>query len=97
MKSHTALNSTPLTRSFRPIDQVMDFAAKHKQSVVGHTQIFNRDGNYPAWLFKHVDRVTFWGFTDRRSWLNTWPWKRTNHGLLFDREDRPLFRGHASF
>jgi GH35 family endo-1,4-beta-xylanase len=212
---------------FGPIDQVMDFAAKHKQSVVGHTLIFNRDGNYPAWLFKlaagidpkakltyndfaverpdrlkailafvralrdkgckidvvgsqshleigdkvaeqvdkmlqqfgaegfrcalteldvdvisrarywnpktreqatqqdpyvkgcppeileqqatvyreimeavkangkHVDRVTFWGFTDRRSWLNTWPWKRTNHGLLFDREARPKPAFHA--
>lgn len=38
---------------------------------------------------KHVDRVTLWGITDRRSWLNTWPWKRTNHGLLFDRQSQP--------
>jgi GH35 family endo-1,4-beta-xylanase len=25
---------------------------------------------------KHVDRVTFWGISDRHSWLNKWPWKR---------------------
>jgi endo-1,4-beta-xylanase len=44
---------------------------------------------------KHVDRVTFWGFSDRRSWLNTWPWKRTNHGLLFDRAAKPKPAFHA--
>jgi len=41
---------------------------------------------------KHADkmeRVTFWGLSDRHSWLNSWPWKRVNHGLLFDREARP--------
>jgi endo-1,4-beta-xylanase len=38
---------------------------------------------------KHVDRVTWWGITDRYSWLNSWPWKRVNHGLLFDREAKP--------
>jgi len=38
---------------------------------------------------RHVDRVTFWGVTDGDSWLNTWPWKRTNHPLLFDRAGRP--------
>jgi len=44
---------------------------------------------------KHVDRVTFWGFTDARSWLNNWPWKRVNHGLLFDRESKPKPAFHA--
>lgn len=40
-----------------------------------------------------MERVTFWGFTDGISWLNTWPWKRTNHALLFDRnaEPKPAF------
>lgn len=36
-----------------------------------------------------VSRVTFWGPTDARSWLNTWPSKRTNHPLLFDRDSQP--------
>jgi GH35 family endo-1,4-beta-xylanase len=44
---------------------------------------------------KHVDRVSFWGFTDRRSWLNNWPWKRVNHGLLFDRQSKPKPAFHA--
>lgn len=36
-----------------------------------------------------VTRVTFWGLHDGKSWLNTWPGKRTNHPLLFDRACRP--------
>lgn len=44
---------------------------------------------------KHVDRVTFWGITDRTSWLNKWPWERVNHGLLFDREAEPKPAFHA--
>jgi endo-1,4-beta-xylanase len=44
---------------------------------------------------QHVDRVSFWGFTDGRSWLNHWPWKRVNHGLLFDRDSKPKPAFHA--
>lgn len=44
-------------------------------------------------FLKHKDkikRVTFWGTTDKYSWLNNWPMKgRTNHPLLFDRERQP--------
>jgi len=37
-----------------------------------------------------VDRVTFWGVTDKESWLNYWPIRgRTNYPLLFDRSGRP--------
>ena len=37
-----------------------------------------------------VNRVTFWGVTDRNSWLNGWPIRgRTNYPLLFDREGKP--------
>lgn len=37
-----------------------------------------------------VARVTFWGVTDRDSWLNNFPIRgRTNHPLLFDREGKP--------
>jgi endo-1,4-beta-xylanase len=42
---------------------------------------------------KHRDvitRVTFWGVTDRTSWLNYWPVAgRTNYPLLFDRAGNP--------
>lgn len=44
---------------------------------------------------KSVDRVTVWGISDRHSWLNKWPWKRVNHGLLFDREAKPKPAFHA--
>jgi endo-1,4-beta-xylanase len=36
-----------------------------------------------------VSRVSFWGLHDGGSWLNTWPAKRTNHPLLFDRTCQP--------
>jgi endo-1,4-beta-xylanase len=36
-----------------------------------------------------VERVTFWGADDGRSWLNTWPSRRENHALLFDRKFQP--------
>jgi endo-1,4-beta-xylanase len=37
-----------------------------------------------------IDRVTFWGLTDRDSWLNNFPVRgRTNYPLLFDRAGRP--------
>ncbi len=37
-----------------------------------------------------LTRVTFWGVTDRYSWLNNFPaGGRTNHPLLFDRENKP--------
>lgn len=39
-----------------------------------------------ALFLKHRDkitRVTFWGLHDERSWLNHWPFKRTNHPLLW--------------
>jgi len=41
---------------------------------------------------KHADkitRVTFWNLHDGRSWLNSWPRKRTNHPLLWDRQLQP--------
>ncbi len=44
-------------------------------------------------LFKQyadvVERVTFWNLHDGRSWLNSFPWERTNHPLLFDRASQP--------
>ena len=37
-----------------------------------------------------VSRVTFWGVTDRDSWLNNWPVRgRTSYPLLFDRNGDP--------
>lgn len=37
-----------------------------------------------------IERVTFWGVTDKDSWKNDWPVKgRTNYPLLFDRKGQP--------
>lgn len=59
-------------------------------------QILQRQAEQYARLFalfrRHADaisRVTFWGLDDGRSWLNTWPRKRTNHPLLWDRSGQP--------
>ncbi len=45
-------------------------------------EIFNRHRNA-------ISRVTFWDLHDGRSWLNHFPWERTNYPLLFDREAKP--------
>ncbi|MFH1009131.1 MAG: endo-1,4-beta-xylanase [Candidatus Latescibacterota bacterium] len=45
-----------------------------------------------ALFLKHRDKITrvsFWGLHDGRSWLNSWPSKRTNHPLLWDRALQP--------
>ncbi|MBB3207087.1 GH35 family endo-1,4-beta-xylanase/beta-xylosidase [Rhodopirellula rubra] len=42
-----------------------------------------------------VVRVTFWNLHDGQSWLNEWPWQRTNHPLLFDRDLNPKPAYHA--
>ncbi len=36
-----------------------------------------------------IVRVSFWNLHDGQSWLNYFPWNRTNHPLLFDRNRRP--------
>jgi GH35 family endo-1,4-beta-xylanase len=41
---------------FEQVDSVVDFATKNQQSVVGHTLIFNRDDNYPDWLFRDGEK-----------------------------------------
>nr|WP_235952334.1 PVC-type heme-binding CxxCH protein [Crateriforma spongiae] len=36
-----------------------------------------------------IARVSFWNLHDGESWLNTFPWRRVNHPLLFDRDLQP--------
>jgi GH35 family endo-1,4-beta-xylanase/lysophospholipase L1-like esterase len=40
-----------------------------------------------------IERVSFWNLHDGQSWLNYFPWRRTNHPLLFDRkrQAKPAF------
>ena len=44
-------------------------------------------------LLKHrelIDQVTFWNLTDASTWRNNWPMRgRTDHPLLFDRQNEP--------
>ena len=36
---------------------------------------------------KNIDRITFWGLTDRNTWLNNWPIRgRTNYPLPYNRD-----------
>ena len=53
----------------------------------------------PRLFLKHkekIKRVTFWGTTDKYSWLNNWPIKgRTSYPLLFDRKGKPKPAFHA--
>ena len=36
-----------------------------------------------------IARVSFWNLHDGQSWLNYFPWQRTNYPLLFDRNRQP--------
>jgi endo-1,4-beta-xylanase len=36
-----------------------------------------------------IDRVTFWGLDDGRSWLNYWPRRRTNYPFCWTRDLQP--------
>ena len=36
-----------------------------------------------------IERVSFWNLHDGQSWLNSFPWNRVNHPLLFDRQRQP--------
>jgi endo-1,4-beta-xylanase len=59
-------------------------------------EILQRQADQYAQLFrlfrKYSDvivRVSFWNLHDGQSWLNTFPWRRVNYPLLFDREGKP--------
>jgi endo-1,4-beta-xylanase len=59
-------------------------------------EILQRQADQYARLFelfkKHEDviaRISFWNLHDGESWLNYFPWNRTNHPLLFDRMGSP--------
>jgi endo-1,4-beta-xylanase len=63
------------------------FPANRQQALASrYAEIF-------ALFAKHrttLARVTFWGVTDRTSWLNNFPIRgRTNHPLLWDRDGNP--------
>lgn len=60
-------------------------------------ELEKKQAEYYGELFKifreyheHIDAVTFWGVTDRDSWLNNFPVRdRRNYPMLFDDEQKP--------
>ena len=58
-------------------------ADKQAELAKRYAEIFAVFAKHPG----AVTRVTFWGVTDRTSWLNGWPIRgRTDYPLLFDRD-----------
>ena len=64
--------------------------------------VLQRQAEQYAELFKiflkyseSIDRITFWDLHDGRSWLNHFPWERTDYPLLFDRQAQPKPAFHA--
>lgn len=60
------------------------------------TEVLKRQADQYAQLFELfvkyrdvIERVSFWNLHDGQSWLNSFPWKRVNHPLLFDRDGQP--------
>ena len=77
--------SMRLDPSFNPYTNSVpsNILSKHAEKYVDIFEVLleNRD---------IVDRVTFWGVSDKISWLNHWPIEgRTSHPLLFDRKNNP--------
>lgn len=62
-----------------------------ERQAAQYRQLFQLFAKYPD----VIARVTFWNLHDGQSWLNYFPWQRTNHPLLFDRAGKPKPAFHA--
>ncbi len=71
-----------------------DFGANLPDSMQATQAQLLRDIFDGLILRPSVENVSFWGITDKYSWLNTSPTARSNYPLLFDRnyEAKPMFR-----
>lgn len=56
-----------------------------KRQAEQYAQLFELFNKFPDVIV----RVSFWNLHDGESWLNYFPWNRTNHPLLFDRNGQP--------
>jgi endo-1,4-beta-xylanase len=76
-----------ITTSFAMSKELNPYPQQLPESM--QTQLTNRYSDFFKIFLKHknvMERVTFWGISDKTSWLNNWPVKgRTNYPLLFDR------------
>jgi endo-1,4-beta-xylanase len=92
----TELDVDPLPRDASGADLavVEEGADPYRQGLPPEMQekLAKRYGEIVTAIVRHpaVKMMTFWGTHDGRSWLNNFPVKgRTNHPLLFDREQKP--------
>ncbi len=94
------INVLPTPPRFSGADVSMKFAADPKWNPYTNglpEEVQQRLARRYAELFKvflkhheSLSRVTFWGVSDRSSWLNNYPIRgRTNYPLLFDRTGQP--------
>ncbi len=77
-RAENAANSNPYTAGLPAAQQQ---ALADRYAALFRVFLRHRDA---------ITRVTFWGVTDKGSWLNNFPAAgRTNYPLLFDREGKP--------
>lgn len=56
-----------------------------KRQAEQYAQLFELFNKFPDVII----RISFWNLHDGESWLNYFPWNRTNYPLLFDRNGQP--------
>jgi endo-1,4-beta-xylanase len=74
------------TRTIPPC--LADYGANPPQSVLSQQATLYR-ALFSAFRRPDVTSITFWGFADSRTWLNSFPVNRTNRPLLFDTSLNP--------
>lgn len=88
----------PVNRHGADIDATFEFEEQYNPYKEGlpddvKEKLANRYKELFELFLKHEDkisRITFWGLTDKDSWLNDWPMKgRTAYPLIFDKDGFP--------
>ena len=91
------LQGAEISQRFENNDKMNPYAKTLPDSV--QIKLANRYKDIFKLFLKHQDkisRVTFWGISDKQTWLNNFPIKgRTNYPLLFDRELKPKKAFHS--
>lgn len=94
-----------VTQRFEPGEKNNPYTEELPQEM--QQKLASRYADLFRLFLKHhekIRKVTFWGTTDKYSWLNDWPIKgRTSYPLLFDRAGKPKpafysvigLKGHA--
>ena len=91
------LQGAEISQRFENNDKMNPYPKALPDSI--QTKLANRYKDIFKLFLKHQDkisRVTFWGISDKQTWLNDFPIKgRTNYPLLFDRELKPKKAFHT--